>query len=180
MALYIISQHPVSRSLKAYGQKKDNEASGLIHRSFVGEYKVEQLIEFAGNHGMLVAGFAATALLLIWTEVGRHTRGYAELTPVQAVQKINLGQTSIVDISTAADFSKGHLSGATHIALSRFSKSDPELEKMKSGAVLVVCKNGVSAHQAAAKLVKSGAGDVAVLKGGTTQWVADQYPLARK
>jgi rhodanese-related sulfurtransferase len=43
----------------------------------------------------------------------------------------------------------------------------------------VVCKNGVTAHQAAEKLVKLGAVDVAVLKGGTAQWRADQYPLAR-
>jgi len=29
-------------------------------------------------------------------------------------------------------------------------------------------------------MVTSGAVDVAVLKGGTTQWMADQYPLERK
>ena len=138
-----------------------------------------QLIEFAGNHAMLVAGFAGIILLLIWTEISRHTRGYAELTPLQAVQKINQGKTSVVDISTAADFSKGHLAGAKHIALSRISDSDPDIMKMKSGPVLVVCKNGQTAHAAAAKLVKLGAADVSVLKGGTTQWVADQYPLAR-
>lgn len=139
-----------------------------------------QLIEFAGNHGMLVAGFAAIILLLIWTEISRRTRGYTEVTPLQAVQKINQGNTSIVDISSAADFSKGHLSGAKHIALSRFNESDPDIVKLKSGSVLVVCKNGQTAHTAAAKLVKMGATDVAVLKGGTTQWAADQYPLARK
>lgn len=139
-----------------------------------------QLIEFAGNHGMLVAGFAGIILLLIWTEISKHTRGYAEITPLQAVQKINQGKTSIVDISTAADFSKGHLAGARHIALSRFNDADPDIAKIKTGPVLVVCKNGHTAHQAAAKLVKLGATDVAVLKGGTTQWVADQYPLALK
>ncbi len=138
-----------------------------------------QLIEFAGNHGMLVAGFAGIILLLIWTEISRHTRGYKELTPLEAVQQINQGKTSVVDISAAADFSKGHLADAKHIALSRISDSDPEILKMKSGPVLVVCKNGQTAHTAAAKLVKLGAADVAVLKGGTTQWVADSYPLAR-
>ena len=141
---------------------------------------MEQIIEFAGNHGMLVAGFGGIILLLIWTEISRHTRGYAELTPLQDVQKINQGKTSIVDISTAADFSNGHLAGAKHIALSRFSQQDPDIEKIKSRPILVVCKNGQTAHQAAAKLVKLGATEVAVLKGGTTQWKADQYPLARK
>jgi len=140
---------------------------------------VEQVIEFAGNHGMLVAGFAAVVLLLVWTEISRFTRAYTELTPQLAVQKINQGNISIVDISSAADFSKGHLSGAKHIALSRFSETDPEIAKVKSGPVLVVCKNGQTAHTAAAKLVKLGATDVAVLKGGTTQWVADQYPLSK-
>ena len=138
-----------------------------------------QLIEFAGNHPMLVAGFAAIVLLLVWTEISRRMRGYAELTPLEAVQKINQGNTSIVDISTAADFSKGHLAGAQHIAMSRFTDTDPDIAKIKSGPVLVVCKNGQTAHMAAAKLVKLGAADVAVLKGGTSQWVADQYPLAR-
>ena len=141
---------------------------------------MEQLIEFAGNHGALVAAFVGIVLLLIWTEVSRYTRGYSELTPVQAVQMINQGETSIVDISTAADFTKGHLSGAKHIALSRFSKPDTDIEKIKSGPVLVVCKNGQTAHQAAAKLVKLGASEVAVLKGGVTQWKADQYPLVSK
>jgi rhodanese-related sulfurtransferase len=140
---------------------------------------VGQLIEFAGNHGMLVAGFAGIILLLIWTEISRHTRGYQELTPLEAVQQINQGKTSVVDISAAADFSKGHLADAKHIALSRIGDSDPEILKMKSGPVLVVCKNGQTAHTAAAKLVKLGAVDVAVLKGGTTQWVADSYPLTR-
>ncbi len=139
-----------------------------------------QLIEFAGNNGMLVAGFAGIILLLIWTEISKHTRGYTELTPLQAVQKINQGKTSVVDISTTADFTKGHLAGAKNIALSRISDADPDIAKIKSGPMLVVCKNGQTAHSAAAKLVKLGATDVAVLKGGTTQWVADSYPLARK
>jgi len=140
---------------------------------------VDQLIEFASNHGMMVAGFFAIILLLLWTEISKYTRGYIELTPVQAVQKINQGKTAIVDISAAADFSKGHLADAKNFAMSRFNEPDSDVEKMVSGSVLVVCKNGQTAHSAAAKLVKMGAKDVAVLKGGTTQWSADQYPLTR-
>jgi rhodanese-related sulfurtransferase len=141
---------------------------------------VEQLIEFAGNHAMLVAAFVAVVLMLLWTEISRRNRGYVELTTAQAVQKINQGNVSIVDISNSADFARGHLSGSTHIALSRFNKPDPDLDKIKDGPVLVVCKNGQTAHQAAAKLVKLGGGDVAVLKGGVTQWKADSYPLTNK
>lgn len=161
---------------KNYNVKLPGHVAGCL----AGDQNVQQLIEFAGNHGMLVAGFAGVILLLIWTEISRRTRGYQELTPPQAVQKINQGETTIVDISTAADFAKGHLAGAKHIALSKFNNADPEIEKITSGPVLVVCKNGQTAHQAAAKLVKLGAADVSVLKGGITQWMSDQYPLARK
>ena len=141
---------------------------------------MQHLIEFAANHLMLMAGFVAVILLLLWTEISRHTRGYKELTPVEAVRKINQGKISVVDISTAAEFAKGHLVGAKNIALSRFNTPDADIEKLKTKAVLVVCKNGQSARQAAAKLVKLGVEDVAVLKGGVSQWTADQYPLSRK
>ncbi len=143
-------------------------------------WNLEQLIEFAGNNGALVAGFAIVTLLLVWTEVSRYRRGYAELTPLEAVRKMNQGGISVVDLSTVAEFSKGHLSGAKNIVLSRIIDSDPEVNKMKTGPILVVCKNGNAAHQAAARLVKLGASDVAVLKGGTAQWKADEFPLERK
>jgi len=141
---------------------------------------VQQLIEFAGNHAMLAIGFVGVILFLIWTEISRYTRGYAELTPAEAVRKINAGKISIVDISTTADFSKGNLASAKHVALSRFSQPDPEIEALKSSPVLLVCKNGQTANQAAVRLVKLGATDVAILKGGNTQWKADQFPLVRK
>lgn len=141
---------------------------------------MQQLIEFAGNNAGLFAGFAAVVLLLIWTEISRRTRGYQELTPALAVQRINHSNATVVDVSAAADFAKGHVSGAKHIALSKFNQQVPEVEALSSGPVLVVCKNGQTAHQAAAKLVKLGAKDVAVLKGGMLQWKADQYPVATK
>lgn len=141
---------------------------------------MQQLIEFAGNNAGLFAGFTAVVLLLIWTEISRRTRGYQELTPALAVQRINHNNATVVDISSAGDFAKGHISGAKHMLMSKFNQQTPEVEALASGPVLVVCKNGQTAHQAAAKLVKLGAKDVAVLKGGIAQWKADQYPLATK
>ena len=138
------------------------------------------MIEFAGNHVALAGGFTAVVLLLFWTEISRHTRGYKELTPVEAVRRINQGKISVVDVSTAAEFAKGHLAGARNVALSRFGTTDADIEKLKSRTVLVVWKNGQTAHQAASRLVKLGAADVAVLKGGMTQWTADQYPVSHK
>jgi rhodanese-related sulfurtransferase len=138
---------------------------------------MEQLVEFVGNHALLSGGFVAVVLLLAWTEVSRHTRGFKELTPAQAVPLINKGNTVIVDISPPAEFNKGHIVGAKNYPPSRFTGSGGEIGKLKDRAVLVVCKSGQTALQTAAALVKQGAGDVAVLKGGMTQWKADSYPV---
>lgn len=140
---------------------------------------MEQLIEFAGNHALLAGGFVAVVLLLLWTEVTRHTRGFRELTPLQAVPMINNGEALVVDIRPPAEFNKGHIVGALNFAPSRFTKPDKEIEKLVGKPVLVACKTGQTAQQTAAALVKLGAGEVVVLKGGMTQWKADNYPVTR-
>ena len=140
---------------------------------------MEQLIEFAGNHALLSGGFVAVFLLLIWSEISRHTRGFSELVPAQAVPLINDSNTVVVDVSASADFSKGHIVGAKNILPSRFKSPDSELEKMAGKNVLVACKTGQTAQAAAATLVKLGAANVAVLKVGMTQWLADNYPVTR-
>ena len=138
---------------------------------------MEQIIEFAGNHPMLAAGFVAVVALLLWSELTRHTRGFREVTPAETISMINSSDTQIVDISPAKDFNAAHIVGARHFAPSRFEKPDKEIEKMKEGKVLVVCKSGQTALQTAGRLVKLGVGEVAVLKGGMTQWKSDNYPV---
>jgi rhodanese-related sulfurtransferase len=51
---------------------------------------------------------------------------------------------------------------------------------LKDRKLLVVCKSGPTAVAAANNLRKIGASDVAVLKGGMTQWRSDQFPVTTK
>jgi len=141
---------------------------------------MEQLIEFVGNHPLLTGGFAAVTALLIYTEIMRKVQGVQELSPGQAVAWINDPQAVVVDISTVADFNKGHIVGARNIAASRLADPDPETLKLKDKKLLLVCKSGQSATAAAASCRKMGANDVAVLKGGMTAWRSDQFPVTRK
>ncbi|NIP17061.1 MAG: rhodanese-like domain-containing protein [Xanthomonadales bacterium] len=140
---------------------------------------MDQLIEFAGNHPLLSGGFVAVLLMLLWTEISRRTRGFKELSPVQAVPMINNGRTVVVDISPPAEFNKGHIVGARNFAPSRFANPDAEVAKIAEKPVLVACKSGQTAQATAAALVKMGAPEVVVLKGGMTQWKADNYPVTR-
>ena len=141
---------------------------------------MDQLFEFAGNHPLLVGGFFAVLAFLVWTEIMRKVRGVLELTPAQAVPWINDENTVVIDISPVADFNRGHIVNARNYQPSRLAKPDAELEKLKDRKLLVVCKSGQTAVPAAASLRKMGAAEVAILKGGMSQWSADQYPVTTK
>jgi len=141
---------------------------------------MEQVIEFAGNHLLMVGGFVAVLGFLIWTEVMRKVQGLTELTPAEAVPWINQSDAVIIDISAVADFNKGHIVNAMNLQASRLANPDGEIQKLKDSKLLVVCKSGQTAIAAAGSLRKMGANEVAVLKGGMSQWRADQFPVTTK
>ena len=141
---------------------------------------MDQVIEFVGNHPLLAGGFVAVLGLLVYTEVMRKLQGLKELTPALAVPWINDPDAVVVDISPAAEFNKGHIVDARNYLPSRLSNPDKEIEKLRDKKVLVVCKSGQTAIPAAVSLKKLGARDVAVLKGGMTQWRSDQFPVTTK
>jgi len=141
---------------------------------------MEQVIEFAGNNLLLVGGFVAVLGFLVWTEVMRKVQGLTELTPAEAVPWINKPEAVIIDISPVADFNKGHIVNAVNLQASRLANPDDEIQKLKDNKLLVVCKSGQTAIAAAGSLRKMGANEVAVLKGGMSQWRADQFPVTTK
>jgi rhodanese-related sulfurtransferase len=141
---------------------------------------MEQLIEFVGKNALLAGGFTAVLCVLIYTEVMRKIQGLKELSPAQAVPWINDPDAVVIDVSPVSDFNKGHIVDARNIPASRLSDPDKEIQKLGNKKLLVVCKSGQTAVPAAASLVKMGASDVAVLKGGMGAWRADQFPVTTK
>jgi rhodanese-related sulfurtransferase len=141
---------------------------------------MEQILEFISNHPLLSGGFVAVLALLVWTELHRRLQNLQELSPAEVVAWMSDPETVLVDISAAADFNKGHILNARNIALTRIQNPDAEVQKLVKSRLVVVCKTGQNAAQAATALKKLGAGQVAVLKGGMLRWLADQYPVTRK
>jgi rhodanese-related sulfurtransferase len=141
---------------------------------------MDRILEFSSNHPLLVIGFLAVLGLLLWTEVTRKLRGVPELSPAEAVPWINDPNAVVVDISPAAEFNRGHIVNARNIQSSRLASPDAEVAKLKEHKILLVCKSGQSASAAAQSLRKLGAAEVAVLKGGMTQWRSDQFPVTSK
>ena len=140
---------------------------------------MQQLIEFAGNHPILSAAFAAVLVALVVSEIARRRQGFRTLSPNEAVAFMNGDNVQVLDLSPAADFAKGHIVGAKNVPMSRVKDPDPELAKLIVNPLLVTCKTGQSAGQAAGMLMKHGAEDVAVLRGGMAQWTSDNFPVTR-
>lgn len=140
----------------------------------------QQLMEFAGNHPYLAGGFVAVLVFWLYTEFKSKFQGFKELTPAQSVSMINREGAVVVDVSAQADYAKGHIVDAIHIPPSQLDAAEAKLAKYREKPVLVADKAGQTAGQAASRLIKLGFGDVAVLKGGMTQWTNDNFPVTRE
>lgn len=158
----------------AKGGKTLYNAAGLKQSVFM-----EQVFEFAGNHPMLVGGFVVILAALLITEFGRLRRGFREVGALEAVNLINRDGAVVLDVSSSAEYNKAHIINARHMPVSQLEASNTELTKLVDKPVVVYCKNGVSASQAAGKLGQLGLTRVFVLRGGLGQWLADKQPVTK-
>ena len=140
---------------------------------------VQHLPEFLAHHFLLALLFVGLVLALVVSEVMRLYRGFRELTPAALTLLINRESPLLVDLSSVADYEKGHIAGAKHVAMSQFDPESRDLARVKELPVAVYCKNGKASEQAAARLVKSGFKHVYWLGGGLGAWRTAALPTAR-
>jgi rhodanese-related sulfurtransferase len=133
-------------------------------------------VDFILNHIFIVAVVVISGGMLL----GMSLRGGGKgVSPLQVTQLINRGKTSILDVSTDAEYAAGHLRDAKHIPLKDLPGRIGELDKFKGRTVVVVCQTGVRSAKAAAILQKAGFEDVVSLEGGTAAWQAANLPIAK-
>ena len=139
---------------------------------------MQRLLEFSLHHYYLV-GLAVLALLaLAVDELLRRLRKYREVSPAEGVLLINKG-AAVLDLRSQAEFSAGHIINARNVPLAELEARAAELDKLRGQPLLVYCKSGSDADNAAAKLAKRGFQPLAVLKGGVSAWQQEQFPLER-
>lgn len=140
---------------------------------------LHRLPEFLGNHFYLTIGFVGVLVALLVTEAQRFMRGYVALTPAGLTQLINRENALVIDVSSQAEFEKGHVPGARHLLPSQVDPENKELAKARETPVALVCRNGQASAQVAQKLKKAGFAKVFWLDGGIAAWSEAQMPLAR-
>lgn len=86
----------------------------------------------------------------------------------------------MLDIRTADEYRKGHITGARNIPLANLKDQLASLDNAKDKPIIVVCFAGMSARGAAATLRKAGFSAVSVLGGGMNAWTAANLPVVKK
>ena len=137
---------------------------------------MEQIIEFAGNHPLLVGAFFALVIALIITET---RRGGQSLSPQQMTMLVNKSNGIVLDIRDASEYSQGHIVDSIHIPYTQVEKRIGELESYKDRPIIIVCKMGQHSGLVGSQLRKAGFGQVSRLSGGISEWKNANLPLVK-
>ena len=137
------------------------------------------LTQFAGQNPVLSLLFAGLTLALVYTEIARLFVGYKVVSPAQLTDLINKESALLVDVSAIAEFEKGHILGAKHVAMSQFDPENKLLAKAKDLPVAVVCRTGQQSSDAAKRLHKAGFSKVYWLNDGINAWIQADLPLSK-
>jgi rhodanese-related sulfurtransferase len=139
----------------------------------------QDLLAFAGRHQMLSMGLVALTVAIVANEIAQLFRGFRSLRPGELTALVNRENALVVDLRPAADFEKGHIPGAKNVQMSQFDPENKQLAAAKALPVVLVCKNGQTASDAAKRLKKAGFVRVHILDGGIGGWQQADLPLAK-
>ena len=141
---------------------------------------MDQYIEFAGNHWMLVTAFFAVTYFLIQDIIESSLRKYDVISPMLTVTKLNSEAPCIIlDVRGGDEFKKGHISEAIHITLSNIDKHIKKIELYKEDDLIVTCQTGMRSASACDKLTKLGFKNIYSMSGGMQSWEENKLPVVK-
>lgn len=141
---------------------------------------MQQIIEFAGNHLMLIAAFVVVLAMLIVTEISRATRGFDDIDPGRLTRMLNHEDTLLIDIRSVAEYRQGHILNSRHIPTHELASRAGELERHKDSHIVVYCRSG-NRSVAACKMLKSqGLEKIHNLGGGIMAWQGASLPTTTR
>lgn len=139
---------------------------------------MEQIVEFAGNHMVLVSAFFLILSLLIVnlaTDPGRKNA----VDPQQLTELINHQDAVVVDVRSMAEFRDGHIINAINIPLNGFKNQLGQLDKYKERPVVACCRSGSRSGTAVRMMRDAGYEKAHNLRGGMLAWENANLPLKR-
>lgn len=139
-----------------------------------------RIIEFTGNHPVLVLAFLGTLGALVFTEINRRFSGLRSVGPAEATQLSNRENAVFLDIRDDGEYKGGHIPEAIHIPLKQLPERAAELDKFKSVPLIAYCRSGTRTGGVGEILKKHGFENVYNLSGGITAWQSANLPVSTK
>lgn len=140
---------------------------------------MEQLLEFAANHTLLVTAFAVVLSALLWN-LATDPGGKNAVDALGATTLINHEDAVVLDVRSMAEFKEGHIVNAVNIPLNGLGNNLKQLEKHRGKPIVAVCKSGSRSGAACSVLRKHGFENVKNLRGGMLAWQSANLPVKRK
>ncbi|MEJ2171457.1 MAG: rhodanese-like domain-containing protein [Woeseiaceae bacterium] len=137
---------------------------------------MDKILEFAGEHTVLVLFLMISFFLLIFTELRRKASGLVAVEPGDAVALIN-NEGIVIDLRNAEAFGRGHIVNARNVPYDQFDAGSNKLAKFKNKPIIAVCDSGMSSMKAVDALRKSGFESTYNLKGGMAAWTQAGLPV---
>jgi rhodanese-related sulfurtransferase len=116
---------------------------------------MDRILEFTGNHTLLVFSLMVSFFLLIFAELRRKASGLVNVEPGDAVALIN-NDGAVLDLRNTESFARGHIVNATNIPFDQLDASSNRLARLRDKPVVAVCDSGVTSNKAVALLRKAG------------------------
>jgi uncharacterized membrane protein YdjX (TVP38/TMEM64 family) len=137
----------------------------------------------AGGDDLIQKGLIALALLAAVAFLPRlvaRLRRKPMLPVTELKARLDAGQELLLlDVRTAEDFvgEQGHIPGATNIPLEVLGDRLEEVGTDLERPIALVCRTDRRSAKAAALLTRRGYGEVHVIQGGMTAWLAQGWPV---
>jgi rhodanese-related sulfurtransferase len=140
---------------------------------------MEQIIEFATNHAVLVGAFAVVLSALVWNLIA-DPGGKNAVDPTGATAMINHEDAVVLDVRSMAEYKDGHIVNAINIPLNGLGNNLKQLEKHRGKPILAVCRSGSRSGAACRLLRKHGFENAKNLRGGMMAWQSANLPVRCK
>lgn len=156
---------------------------GVIVGDLFSSDNLEQYIEFASRHQIMVLVFIALFCALIYIQARIMIARVKKLGSNAATVMINRENGVYVDVRANNLFSQGHIAGSVNITLQDIKSGKlNRIDSYKDKPVILVGKDKMDSDcfNGAVSLKKQGYTKVFTLEGGITQWSMDNLPLSNK
>ena len=137
---------------------------------------MDKILEFTGNHVLLVSALMVSFFLVVFTELRRKASGLINVEATDAVKLIN-NDALVIDIRSADAFAGGHIVNAKNIPSDELDGRLAQLEQHKNDPIIAVCDNGITSTRAVNTLRGAGFESTYGLKGGMSNWNQAGLPV---